>query len=302
MRKLFILLSLLITSFGFSQKKTLLTFNIKGSIFAPKLNSEINTNKVSTISAKIDIPSGKFKITLIDFNQNNIFNDYRGCCRDIGSDGIIMSAYNEKIINTFTRRFILKKYPISINGNTFILNNIRKNEQGVYIADLINKKIELGSVFKTRNKVLIDSIPNIKLLNLITNKEVRLIDLIKPKRKLYMNVMNWSECLFYMDNKNLRYSLKKYFFNSDLVNIVVVKKHSLKYALRVLKKQPYRFLLIDTSDKKKLTLLGYNMSSRSTYLFNEKGKVILTDAFNYLNMKKIENKKKLKLLMDKLAG
>ncbi len=226
--------------------------------------------------------SGKFRLTLIDYNQNSVFNDYRGCCINIGSDGIIISGYNEKITRIFnnSKNFIFQNYPISINGNTFTLNNIRKNKQGVYVANLVKEKIDLDLVFKTRNKVLIDSIPDIKLLNLFTNKEVSIKNFKKFQRKLRINIMSREEFLIYLINGQNKLALKKYFTNCDFVNIVVVKNNTELREMKKYLKQKSNFLLIDTINKKQLALLGYNLYTKSTYLFDEKGKLILSDIYD----------------------
>jgi len=94
-KKIFLLSFVLIYNFLFSQNSSVITFNIKGEIFAPLSKEDNFINKVSTIRADIQLEEGKFSILLIDYNKNGVFTDYRGCCRDIGSDGIIIMDYKE---------------------------------------------------------------------------------------------------------------------------------------------------------------------------------------------------------------
>lgn len=284
----------LFTCMLYAQENPTIIFNIKGEVYAPIKNEKINTNKTPTLRADVTTDDGRFSVLLIDYNKNSTFTDYRGCCGNIGSDGILFLAYKEKKreIPFYRRRYLLKDYPFAFNGKTYLLKNFRKNEEGKYIADLIKRTIKAETIFKTRNKVIIDSLPNIVLHNYYNNKEVRLRDKQNEDRKLLMQVFSLSNFVDYLASGLKKEKLlKKYFYNLDVVNIVIVKnKSGHSYLLNKYNKNKKDFLALKASEKYKILQLGNNMvrGEITTILFSEKGKAIFTDLDNFLAIKKLK--------------
>ncbi len=297
-KTIYLHLFFLFTCMVYAQESTTVLFNTKGEMFAPLQNKNANTNKVATLRADVTLKHSKFSVLLIDYNKNNSFIDYRGCCKNIGSDGILFLAYQEKKINIpfYRRRFLLKNYPFAFNGKTYLLKNFRQNKDGNYIADLTKKTVTAETIFKTKNKVIIDSLPDIVLHNYYNNKEVRLRNKQNKNRKLLMQVFSLSDFVNYLalDLKKDKL-LKKYFNHLDLVNIVIIKNKSVhSYLLNKYNRNKKEFLTLKVSEKDKILQLGNNMANgeESTFLFDEKAKVIFTDLDNFLAIKKQEEDKK----------
>jgi len=279
----------------YAQESTTIIFNIKGEVYAPFKNEKINTNRIRTLRADVKTTYGKFSVLLIDYNKNNTFTDYRGCCRTIGSDGVLFMTYKENKMNIlfYKRRYLLKEYPFAFNGKTYLLKNFRKNKEGNYIADLVKSTIKAEVVFKTRNEVIIDSLPNIVLHNYYNNKEVYLRNKQGKDRKLLLQVFSLQAFVNYLmfDFKKEKL-LKKYYYNLDVVNVVIVKNKSVhSYLLNKYNKNKKEFLTLKASEKDKILQLGNNIRGEiTTILFNEKGKAIFTDLDNFLAIKKLEEK------------
>jgi len=275
----------------YSQESYPIIFSNKGEI---TVISQDVKSEVKTLRADIILKQGKFSILLIDYNNNGVFTDYRGCCRDIGSDGIIIMDFkeNKKIIQLNKRRFITKNLPLIFNTETFSIKNLRVNNEGTYIANLVKEKIELSTIFKTRNKVLIDTLSNIRLLNYYNKKPIFLREKLYKNDILYLRIMSQEEFVTYLKygDKSDKF-IRKYFPNHyKIVNVVIIHNRGMyNYIINKWNKSKKEFLTIMSSDKQKMAQLGYNMSEISKILFNDKGDVICTDFDSYIITKELKD-------------
>jgi len=277
----------------YAQESYSIVFNVKGKINAPSYKGK-KANKVPTVRADIQLKQGKFSILLIDFNQNNVFNEYRGCCKDVLGDGILFTGYQEKIINmSFSkRRYLTKNYPLAFNGETYRLRNLRKNKRGFYIANLLKVSIKYKTIFGTKNKVLIDTLPDIVLHNYYNDKKFKLKDKLEKNKDLFIQVMNQRYFLNNLMGDNKNNKLIRHITTKVNTLIVVVIKNRSVDAYIINKYNPKRkeFLIVKSNEKSKMLQLGYNMKDISTFLFDDKGKVIFTDLDNALTLKKAHRK------------
>jgi len=311
--KLFLLL-LLLFNCVFSQEENIkIEFNIKGNLeyynykykdFPIKLKKH-KIKLIPTLRADITEKHGDFSLLLMDYNNNGTFLDYRKLGSKIGSDGIYIVDYQKSIkkIDRSSRKYITRNYPILFNGISYRLKNLKKIEKDRYSAELTQEYIESVEIIKNKNGSLIDRLPNIKLSNYKKKELVALNKFLKKGNLLYLNFYNDDEknsIQFFIEPPVLN-NLSKSFPQLKILNIGIINNEkTFDFYLNKYRINKDEILTVNRSQYDKILKLGYNFIPLNGSLFNDKGKVIMSNINasilkKYLYEKRKENLEKKKI-------
>lgn len=259
-------------------KKIEVLFNVKSNI--KYFNKE---EIIYTLRADVILENTKFSLHLIDYNHNGEFSDFRTFGSKTGSDGIFITQYKEIIsyIDKNSRRYLTKDYPFFIKNTFYRLKSLKKNGVNEYKALLVNDNVNPSEIVKNRNGVFIDSLPKIKLTAYNKSKSIELKQILKNNNFLFLNFYNDDDnnfINFYTKSTKLK-KLKKSFPSLKIINVGIVNNSKkFEYYAKSNKINLNDFFIIGIKEHNKIFKMGYNFNPINGYLFNDKGKIVLSNV------------------------
>jgi hypothetical protein len=297
MYKNVLLLLIVVPSFFYAQKDIEIEFNIIDKV---ALNDGFATkDKLSVIKANVETKYGRFSLLLIDYNKNNLFNDFGNKYGIVSSllsiskkpDGIRIGMYGlekEKPLSDGGVNTLLKATEFLFNGYLFTLKNLKKTSKYKYTAriNIVNdKEIDYKKGYNDYYLNYSDRISNICLKNLNNDKEFNMVKLL-TKKKLFVQYIYAELNLYNITNSIVNY-IESY--TPKNMNIIYVFVDSSKEEIESyvnIRKLKFKTYYIDVKDYKSIMSTGFTFFPEGV-LYNKQGKIV---SFEYdMTLKKLQS-------------